>query len=532
MAKDIIAVKKRIKVISPSKNNSMYNSNIYWSQKPYNICDVLIEELSDERDVVFDPFMGSGVTILEAARKKYKRCAVGCEINEAPLFIVNTLLKEYDASAYHEAMSKFVDKLKKLKHYYSTVCESCGSEAQVTTTIFDLEDRQGSPCVREINYICPVCKRKKKTKADVAEADLKKMNDRYEICHIQEFKMFENSKLAVYKNETIDQIFTKRNYKVLDEIVGLIEGENEYKDIFRYVLMSVMHLCKITDTHSNSQWPLWIPNKNCVEKNIIDIYIKKLQKFEDTIAYLCDNYKSKKEVKLLHKGSQYITDEDIEDGSVDLIITDPPYLGQVAYSEYMQLYKPFLGLDYNLDDEIIVTSTPNRKVTEEQYFALLNQVFAICGKKMKTGGYFCMYFHDCNLNVWNQLIKIMGDNHFKYLSQEHIKKTGTLKNIISPKKSLSGDAILFFVKEKFKYKSCDPDESIEDIEKNVIKQIVQTVKLNGPQSTPELYDGGLIEYLVYSNWLNIISKKYKTLVDIFEKCLKWNSETKKWELQE
>ena len=35
---------------------------------------------------------------------------------------------------------------------------------------------------------------------------------------------------------------------------------------------------------------LWIPNKNCVEKNIIDIYIKKLQKFEDTIAYLCDNY--------------------------------------------------------------------------------------------------------------------------------------------------------------------------------------------------------------------------------------------------
>ena len=97
--------------------------------------------------------------------------------------------------------------------------------------------------------------------------------------------MFENSKLAVYKNETIDQIFTKRNYKVLDEIVGLIEGENEYKDIFRYVLMSIMHLCKITDTHSNSQWPLWIPNKNCVEKNIIDIYIKKLKKFRIFFSY-------------------------------------------------------------------------------------------------------------------------------------------------------------------------------------------------------------------------------------------------------
>ena len=39
-------------------------------------------------------------------------------------------------------------------------------------------------------------------------------------------------------------------------------------------------------------------------------------------------------------------------------------------------------------------------------------------------------------------------------------------------------------------------------------------------------------YLVYNDWLNILSKKYKTLVEIFEKCLKWNSETNKWELRE
>lgn len=532
MANDIISTKKKIKALSPSKNNNMYNSNMYWSQKPYNICDVLIEELSDKGDTIFDPFMGSGVTILEATRKKYGRNVVGCEINEAPLFLVNTLLKEYDASTYHKAVGKFIDKLSALRSYYNIQCETCGAQAQVTTTLFDLQDRKGMPEIKEINYVCPVCKRKKKTKSNLTEADVKAMNDVYEINYIQEFKLFENSKLAVYKDETIDQIFTKRNYKVLDEIVGLLDEQNEYTDVFRYVLMSVLHLCKITDTHSNSQWPLWIPSKNCVEKNIIDIYIKKLQKFEDTIIYLCDNYDDKKKVKLLHKGSQYITDEDIADGSINLIITDPPYLGQVAYSEYMQLYKPFLGLEYNLDDEIIVTSTPNRKVTEGQYFELLNQVFAICDKKMKIGGYFCMYFHDCNLNVWNQLIRIMGDNHFKYLSQEHIKKTGTLKNIISPKKSLSGDAILFFVKEKFKYKMCDPDESFEDIERNVIKQIVETVKLNGPQSTPELYDGGLIEYLVYNDWLNILSKKYKTLVEIFEKCLKWNSETNKWELRE
>ena len=51
-------------------------------------------------------------------------------------------------------------------------------------------------------------------------------------------------------------------------------------------------------------------------------------------------------------------------------------------------------------------------------------------------------------------------------------------------------------------------------------------------STPELYDGGILEYLIYNGWLEVISEKYKTLVEVFEDCLKWNSETNKWGLLE
>ena len=44
MAKDITRAKKRIQGTVPSKKNAIYNSNMYWSQKPYNIADILIEE--------------------------------------------------------------------------------------------------------------------------------------------------------------------------------------------------------------------------------------------------------------------------------------------------------------------------------------------------------------------------------------------------------------------------------------------------------------------------------------------------------
>ena len=175
----------------------------------------------------------------------------------------------------------------------------------------------------------------------------------------------------------------------------------------------------------------------------------------------------------------------------------------------MQLYKPFFGLVFDMKDEIIVTSTPSRKISEDEYFGLLNKVFEICDQKMKCGGFFCMYFHDCNLDVWDRLITIMSNNHFQYISQEHIKKSNTLKNIISPKKSLSGDAIVFFEKTRFEFDEYEPSEPIDEIEKNIIKQITRTLEVKGPQSTPELYDGGIIEYIVYNGWLNAISQKYK-----------------------
>lgn len=527
MSKDVEQVRRRIRNISPSKNNPMYNSHMYWSQKPFNICDVLIEELSEEGEVIWDPFMGSGVTILESVRAKYHRSAIGCEINEAPLSIVKTLLKKHDLAEYKRVSSEVIERLNKLEKYYETSCVECGEASTITTVLFDLPSRDAKPEIKEIKYVCPNCKRKTK-EADSADAE--RQNGAYHIQNIVEFKLKENSKLAVYKDETIDQIFTKRNYKVLDEIVGIIEEYPDYQEVFNYILMSILHLCKITDTHSNSQWPLWIPKKDCVEKNIVEIYSKRIKKFEETIRYLNSEYDDKMDVKLIKKGSQHITEEDIKDESVNLIITDPPYLGQVAYSEYMQLYKPFIKLDFNLEDEIIVTTTPDRKITNEEYFELLDKVFEICDKKMAAGGYFCMYFHDSNLNVWDSLIKSMAKHHFKYLSQEHINKTVTLKNIISPKKSLSGDALLFFVKEKFKYKEIGPSETLEEIEKNIIEEITKTVKIRGAMSTPELYDGGLIEYLVYNGWLGETAKKYKTLVDLFEKCLVWNSDINKWEL--
>lgn len=522
MPVNINQIKAQIRNTEASNRNPLYDSHIYWSQKPYNICDILIEGLSEENDIVFDPFLGSGVTLLEAVNTKHKRIGIGCEINDAPLFIIKTLLSQISLDEFRTESEKILKKIHSLQSYYTTRCPQCNNYGTITSIVFDKATRQANPKIKVVNYRCS-CSSKCTKNAD--NDDYNRMNLEYEISNITDEILIPDSKLAVYENQPISQIFTKRNFKVLDELLGIIKTQR-LKDVFSYILMSILHLCKITDKHSNSQWPLWIPKTDCVEKNIIDIFEKKLKKFESTIKYVSSNYTDAK-YTLLQKGSQYITDNDIKNDSVQLIITDPPYLGQVAYSEYMQLYRPFLGLNYNIEDEIVVSSAPSRNKTEEDYFVMLDRVFEICSLKLKDNGYFCMYFHDCNLSVWDKLITSLSSHNLRYISQIHISKSNTLKNIISPKKSLNGDCILFFVKEHGNVLH-QGTESLEEIEINLVKQAKGLVRQHGSLSTPELYDNGLMEVLIQNGWLSSLSKKYKTLVEVFEKHLHWDSESSKW----
>ena len=233
---------------------------------------------------------------------------------------------------------------------------------------------------------------------------------------------------------------------------------------------------------------------------------------------------------LLKMGSQNITSEYIPDNGVDLIITDPPYLEQVLYSEYMQLYKPIVGLSFNLDDEIVVSSAKERKKDKDTYYHDLEKVFQMCGKKLKKDKFMCLYFHDSDLSVWYKLISAIYNSGFCFIGQTHIKRNVTLKNIISPKKSLNGDSILFFINTKLNDKYTSGKESIDEIELNILNEAKHMLKTKGALSTPELYDNGLMELLIVNGWLEKISKKYKSLVELFEKSFVWDSHTAKWML--
>ncbi len=74
------------------KHSPRYLLHRYWGRKPSNIIKHFIEINTKENDLVLDPFMGSGITIIES--NSINRQAIGIDINPLSKFIAkNTLTK-------------------------------------------------------------------------------------------------------------------------------------------------------------------------------------------------------------------------------------------------------------------------------------------------------------------------------------------------------------------------------------------------------------------------------------------------------
>ena len=99
---------------------------LYWSQKPYNVTDLILDLFTKEGSTVMDPFMGSGVTLIESLNKKYNLKSIGVDINDVPIFLCKTSLTETLNSTIDE-LDEIVDKVKKLNECYYTKCPTCGN---------------------------------------------------------------------------------------------------------------------------------------------------------------------------------------------------------------------------------------------------------------------------------------------------------------------------------------------------------------------------------------------------------------------
>ena len=102
--------------IPPEPHTAMYVWHKYWSRKTWNVVGEHIRAYAREQEVVFDPFAGSGVTAIEAARSK--RRAIVCDLNPCASRITELTLRPVNVLKLTEAF------------------EGCGSACRSTSRSF------------------------------------------------------------------------------------------------------------------------------------------------------------------------------------------------------------------------------------------------------------------------------------------------------------------------------------------------------------------------------------------------------------
>src|SRR5580765_7754822 len=86
----------------PGSYRGLYAFHKYWGKKPAEPMRYLIEHLCPEGGLVVDPFLGSGISSMQAVQ--LKRRVVGIDINPAAIRVSRLLVSPPAASSIQEAL--------------------------------------------------------------------------------------------------------------------------------------------------------------------------------------------------------------------------------------------------------------------------------------------------------------------------------------------------------------------------------------------------------------------------------------------
>lgn len=233
---------------------------------------------------------------------------------------------------------------------------------------------------------------------------------------------------------------------------------------------------------------------------------------------------------------------DLPNKSIDAVVTDPPFGGNIQYGELSHFWQVWLGDSnpyqrelFNLAPEILV----HRKKREESktnadYQAGLEQVFAECYRVLKDEGVLTFTFNNTNPGAWFSIMKAAHDAGFSLEDQgvfyiEEIKAYRDTAHLRFDSE-LQGDVLYTFVKIRHPIakENSDPQKPEEWLADYANRNLR---KSNDATSATDLHlalvrraysaiESGFDD-AVALDWLNllgVISKANKSEMTLFEIC--------------
>ena len=431
-----------------------YSMHKYWARKPHNLVNTYINHFTKPGDLVLDPFMGSGVTVIEALKLNRRVC--GVDINPVAHFITrNTIMPVslYDLENNYALLSKHISPV--INKFYATDCIHCGKPScAVSYQWFN-----GKPT--EVSYNC-ACNTERKAMTKVFSPADQELLEAIERDFTELVKVYgltlptgelpKNNQINASGYRVID-LFTKRNLLVLAILQKAIEEvvATSVREIMSFIFSSALVQGSKMIMHAKGQGPgwkvmgYWIPlEKGSQELNVWHYFSNKYKrvlrgKTETNKLIISSDF------RLLQQSCSDLSQ--LDDNSVDYIFTDPPYGASVPYLEMSALWAAWLGFTMNYPEEIVVSKHETYNKSLENYRQMLLAAFSEIHKKLKPGAFMSVTFHNKDLHTWKALLYCLREAGFTLVNLVHQPQAKLSSSQgLYHKKRITGDFILNFIK--------------------------------------------------------------------------------------
>jgi hypothetical protein len=450
--------------LDPAAYTGLAAFHKYWGKKPTESLSYLIENLTDEGDVVMDPFLGSGLISIECLSRNRK--FIGIDIN--PFSIEH---------------SSFLLSLPKPKEYYEALTKLEAEVAENINRTYRLADgRVASHYLWENEQIQSIWVKPEtgRTREELAATDYDMDGfvryQSYQPRNFRKLNFYTNSRINVKPSMTIRDVFTGRALHNMDMI---IDAASDFEPTMKRALL--LTLTSASGQMSNmvfaiknrggngrrngngsrievGSWVIgyWIPKThfeinvwNCF-KNRANKLLKALPADPKHFSVSLDFKNGMKQIDsdaVLLREDCRIALKDLPEESVSFVCTDPPHSDRVPYLELSEMWNSILGQVAEFENEIVVSNAKERGKSKAVYNSEMTEFFVQTARVLKKNGHVALFFNARDEESWEYLKCIEATSQsFKFMGCFPMVYSATSVVQDNRKGAMKSDYVLIYTK--------------------------------------------------------------------------------------
>lgn len=244
----------------------------------------------------------------------------------------------------------------------------------------------------------------------------------------------------------VHHFYTRRNLLVISSIFNKIDN----KSILRFAFTGIIQgLTKLQRFKPKTTFPNMILSGTLYigslmrEWNVIDWLAGKIRGLKRGRVKFSGNLKN------INSGVQSTNVIRVQDSSIDYIFTDPPFGGNLMYSELNFLWESWLKVFTNNKPEAIVNQAQRKGLSEYQH--LMEACFKEYYRVLKPGRWMTVEFSNSQSTIWNAIQEAIQRAGFVIANVSVLdKKQGSFKAVTTTT-AVKQDLVISAYKPKQEY---------------------------------------------------------------------------------